>query len=416
MIERVPIRPSSAPLPEVFSEDRCLQKVVSTLSAEKVQRLFSTSFQSILDEVKLFHPQAVEELLSSGCTQKRFIGPELKVEGKTVLKVRRTSCGVETHLYKPLQRGGAKRVFAVVSCPPGRVAVSAYAKSLFLRADRQRLAVEEASFLRAPADSELQAFLDERREEIAFIERQFRTEATVSSELSPVAIYARLVYQRKDPSKIKGLKMEYAEFGDLFRYLDRFGGTLSVSLLVRIASRVCSLVAKVHERCFFHGDIKSGNILLRKKPGGEVPLDSLALCDFSLARRLPSKRLCTQVEATFPAPEVFEVSDKNPVQYSFSQDLWALGITVFDIVYTKQMVRWNDFFHDEKTPWNWGRILGGRCWNSEPYVRVYRVAEGVNDVIGALLRINPAERLSAQKAAERLEAIASQMTSTATVS
>ena len=162
---------------------------------------------------------------------------------------------------------------------------------------------------------------------------------------------------RKDRVTIKGMKMEYAFGGDLSDYLTYEGQKIPVPLLVRTASRVCSLVAKAHQAGFLHGDIKPGNILLRRKPEGSVPLSTLVLCDLSLAIKIPSDEPCVEVTATYPPPEIFLANEQNPVKHGFEEDLWALGITVFSIVYgKKELASCSVYFQRKKIPWSWEEI------------------------------------------------------------
>ena len=407
MIEEISGRCPSAPLPGSFSEEKGQQEVVEAFNTWPVRSLFSEETQSVLDEVTRIRPAMVQELFRSRCTQKQPFG-------QLTLKVRFDArCGVETLIYKLLQKAAYKSVYAVVYCSEALGSsqsnpVHAYAKSNFLHEDRENLERLKEKATRCHNDqadpferADLERAIETFRDQVASSEQQFQTEAQVASALAPFSVSVQLVYKRSSPKTIKGLKMEYAFGGDLFGYLAYEGSRLPIPLLVRIASRVCSLVAKTHQEGFFHGDIKPNNVLLRKKPKGTVPLSTLALCDFSSATKLPLDKPRAKTAATFPSPEVFWADEERLADPVFEEDLWALGVTVFGIIYgMKLMVDWNDFFHAKHIPWNWEEILTYICFSRN------EVYPDVNRVIGDLMRTEPYKRISAEAAAERLEEIA----------
>ena len=190
MIEGIPGWCPTAPFLESFSEERCQREVVETFDTWSVKTLFLEKIQPILYKVKKHHPAMVRELFRSGRTQKRSISPEhVDVQNQITLKVRfDVRHSVETLIYKPLQCGTYKNVFAVVRCSGQGDSVYAYAKSKTLHKDRETLQYlkgKEACCCSDSAAAELKEDIEIFRARIAFFEKQFQTEARVSSALAP---------------------------------------------------------------------------------------------------------------------------------------------------------------------------------------------------------------------------------------
>ena len=110
MIEGISGRCSTALFPESFSEERCQREVVKAFNTQAVKSLFFKDTQPILDEVMKIRSVMVKELFRSGRTQKQ---PFDRMMIKVRLDARR---GVETLIYKLLQRGTFKSVYVVVCC------------------------------------------------------------------------------------------------------------------------------------------------------------------------------------------------------------------------------------------------------------------------------------------------------------
>jgi serine/threonine-protein kinase len=229
------------------------------------------------------------------------------------------------------------------------------------------------------------------QEEIPKIERLLHDEFTMASSV-PTAVHTWVVWRRHNLTKIKGIGMEYVDGGDLFAFLSNIPTPTPCSDdLVLLASRVCFAVAQAHEIGILHGDVKSPNVLLKRTPEGSViPL----LCDFGVARRLPSRNRCVERESTYAAPETLLASAENPVEYSFSMDSWSLGLTVLDIVYG---VRATQKVFDRDS---------GVSVPGESVVKFLRdlplKRPEVDEVILNLMKYNPADRWTAMQASEAL--------------
>lgn len=118
--------------------------------------------------------------------------------------------------------------------------------------------------------------------------------------------------------------LEYAKNGNLFKYL-RSKPNFEASLpeFVRIYDQVLSAVEYMHSRNIIHRDLKPENILLDENFNAKVS-------DFGWAIEIQEGKerqsFCGTYE--YMAPEIFEGEE-----YSYSVDIWALGIMLYEIIH-----------------------------------------------------------------------------------
>ena len=112
--------------------------------------------------------------------------------------------------------------------------------------------------------------------------------------------------------------MEYAEKGDLFKYISqssRFSSNLTIRKKTKIFYQIVQAIAYLHSQEIIHRDLKPENILLDNNL-------NVKLCDFGWAIKINSimrrRSLCGTVE--YMAPEVY----KGELQTK-KTDVWALG-------------------------------------------------------------------------------------------
>jgi hypothetical protein len=92
------------------------------------------------------------------------------------------------------------------------------------------------------------------------------------------------------------LVLEYVDGPNLQEVLDR-RGPLPPALAVEVVGQAADAVAAVHAAGLAHGDLKPGNILLRRWPGGDETLElsgAVLVTDFGLAHPLPDKQTLSQ--------------------------------------------------------------------------------------------------------------------------
>jgi serine/threonine protein kinase len=176
------------------------------------------------------------------------------------------------------------------------------------------------------------------------------------------------------------IAMPRADAGDLWQKIQYNGLTLSEGEAKRFASQLFHGLAALHRARIVHSDVKPHNILL--VPQGDRL--SIALCDFGLAKRLPSetgtKIIFSEIRGTqgYISPEVCAEQD-----YNEKIDVFSAAVVVF-------------------------RLLAG----TEPFYPVENFTEKVDfaddccghlseeckDFLQSLLNLDPKQRLSAEEA------------------
>lgn len=141
------------------------------------------------------------------------------------------------------------------------------------------------------------------------------------------------------------LVLEYAEKGSLATIIDR-GIELSRDAIFSVIKQVTTAMKYLHDREFVHQDIKPGNILI-DGTGRAV------LADFGIGHTFQSSGMVIGSPA-FQAPEALDddiwgdeedgesssYSETNPQK----EDVWALGITLYQLLYRKLPFIGNNLF------------------------------------------------------------------------
>lgn len=379
---------------------QCRKELRQSIESKIFERLLPTNFLAIHATLRRFLPSMVSDLYrSGGATQSQNFGSGIGDRNSIVIKVRLSETGIETLVSRVLGVGANKIVRGVVRCSGGSLAerewgpIYAYAKCPDLSGYRKDL--------RDVAKAQRLGFvtLDEKRmakqaaEEIPKIEEILRSEVEMAS-LVPSAVRTWAVWRRHNMAQIKAIGMEYIDGGDLYAFLSHSPvPPPCTDALVLLASRVCFAVAQAHRVGILHGDVKSLNVLLKRTPeGSDIPL----LCDFGVARRLPSKDPCIEREATYAAPETLLATEQNPVEYTLSMDCWSLGMTVLDTVYGTRTTR-KLIDGESKVPLSWERVT--KVLREQPVNR-----SEVDAVVQNLMLADPANRWTAAQAADVLRA------------
>lgn len=126
----------------------------------------------------------------------------------------------------------------------------------------------------------------------------------------------------KSKTKIN-IVMEYAEGGDLQRYLKSYGSTLMPEAEVkRLMVQICLALKYLHERNIIHRDLKPENIFLSKEK-------DVKLGDFGVSKELRSARDLTNTVTGTPyylSPEI--ICDQA---YGCQTDIWSLGVLIYEL-------------------------------------------------------------------------------------
>ncbi|KAI8467295.1 MAG: kinase-like domain-containing protein [Monoraphidium minutum] len=130
---------------------------------------------------------------------------------------------------------------------------------------------------------------------------------------------------------------EYADGGDLFSLLQKYGGRLGEKVAVQMVLDPFTRVLQyLHTRSIVHRDIKPENILFTK---GSM---CLKLADFGLAIDLREERAVTRAGTLdYMAPEILrcpykskpeENKEKEHLHYGNTVDSWAVGVLTYELL------------------------------------------------------------------------------------
>lgn len=124
------------------------------------------------------------------------------------------------------------------------------------------------------------------------------------------------------------LTMEYLEGETLGGRLAR-DGPLPAMQAGEILRQVCEGLQEAHRRGIIHGDLKPGNIILRKTLGGLIPV----ITDFGLARRsTPSNPASLSSGSGGGTPPFMAPELRRGAKSSVASDIYALGVIFYQML------------------------------------------------------------------------------------
>lgn len=196
-------------------------------------------------------------------------------------------------------------------------------------------------------------------------------EAKIMENLThPNIIHFREVYKTKR-GKL-WIVMDYADGGDLQKYLKGTKKYLKEDLILDWFTQIWLAMKHVHDRKILHRDLKSQNIFLTKS-------NFIKLGDFGIARVLShTKDIAKTVVGTpyYLSPEIIE---NRP--YSFSSDIWSLGVLLYEMWWLRPPFDAGSL-HELAS-----KILKGKY---SPIPTFY--SDNMSLLIGTLLKVNPKDR------------------------
>jgi serine/threonine protein kinase len=136
-----------------------------------------------------------------------------------------------------------------------------------------------------------------------------------------------------------GLVMEYCSGGTLSEFLKNAANAMDDAMKIRMACQITSGIAYLHAHSVVHRDIKSGNMMLDAE-------QHCKLIDFGLSRvrqhlttlGVSSVKPGASIVGTlyWMAPEIIAHEDSTvAIPYNKATDIYALGITLWEIVARK---------------------------------------------------------------------------------
>ncbi len=142
--------------------------------------------------------------------------------------------------------------------------------------------------------------------------------------------------QRFESEKKIFFVFEYINGSDLKKYMKSYQynkNINSLSNIMNITFQILKGVECLHKYGIIHRDIKTANIMVNedyKEELKETPKNSIKIVDFGLSRIL-GKFECSEDpygSLCYKAPELIQ-----HIKYNFKVDIWAIGITLFSIIY-----------------------------------------------------------------------------------
>ena len=122
--------------------------------------------------------------------------------------------------------------------------------------------------------------------------------------------------------KAQYLILEYAEKGDLSKYINLSGKPLKETHAKLFFSKIVKIIQNMHKNGICHRDIKTGNILLDNKFNPK-------LCDFGFSTYIIKNKKLNDILGSpkYAAPEIYKFNyDGEKV------DIFALGVILFNLV------------------------------------------------------------------------------------
>ena len=212
--------------------------------------------------------------------------------------------------------------------------------------------------------------------------QRFEKEARLLEEAHSPFIANMLDLGREGRTRF--LVMEYVEGTDLRRWMAS-REPVDETTALDIACDLCRAVATLHARGMVHRDIKPENVLLSELEGTDRP--NIKLTDFGLARHIDQSESLKLTQTGvllgtpyYMAPEQF----RGNVEVSTATDVYALGITLFELLAGRRPFQANDPI----------KLAAAHCFEAPPDLRkiVSRVTDGAAELVLRTMAKDPANR------------------------
>jgi len=122
--------------------------------------------------------------------------------------------------------------------------------------------------------------------------------------------------------------MDYCEGGDLWKYIQdirRKKASIDEGLVLRWCTQMCLALKYMHDRNILHRDIKTQNVFLTRKNGGQI----VKIADFGISKVLDKGQAFARTVVGTPYYLSPEMCQKQP--YAMPSDIWALGCVIYEL-------------------------------------------------------------------------------------
>lgn len=186
----------------------------------------------------------------------------------------------------------------------------------------------------------------------------------------PNIIRFREVYKTKRGKLC--IVMDYADGGDLQKYLKSQKKYLPEDQILEWFTQICLAIKHVHDRKILHRDLKSQNIFLTKTKW-------VKLGDFGIAKVLQHTQAVAKTVVGTPYYLSPEIIKNNP--YSFASDIWSLGVLLYEMCALRPPFDAGSLHELAE------KIVKGKY---PPIPKFY--SEQMNRLIATLLQVSPSRR------------------------
>eukprot|EP01091_Cochliopodium_minus_P019036 TRINITY_DN786_c0_g1_i1.p1 TRINITY_DN786_c0_g1~~TRINITY_DN786_c0_g1_i1.p1 ORF type:complete len:477 (-),score=152.34 TRINITY_DN786_c0_g1_i1:100-1530(-) len=194
----------------------------------------------------------------------------------------------------------------------------------------------------------------------------------------------KLKHVFENEKKYVYLIMELVTGGELFdRIVDKSQyGEKDAAILTR---KMVDALRYLHSKGIAHRDLKPENILL----ANQLSDTDVKLADFGLSRMIDESTMMKTAcgTPTYVAPEVLKATGYGP-----EVDMWSIGVITYILLCGFPP------FYGDTIPEMFEQIMSGTFDYPEEYWDT--ISENAKDFINKLLKVNPKDRLSAEKALE----------------
>jgi serine/threonine protein kinase len=207
--------------------------------------------------------------------------------------------------------------------------------------------------------------------------------------------------------------MEYLSGCDLWNYIYSKNKNNNFEEKIIIMYQLIAGLSDLHDNGIFHRDIKPENIFITRDTNDNILVKYIDF-GFSCTKYEYKYVTCSSGTFEFMSPEIVtSIIENHPADYEHfeSDDLWALGVTLYYLFYGKSIynilpnhysesgiLKYYDIFHDISDE-NIDKLFDiNPCFESSAYI-----PDEIKNTIKKMLRIDPDKRKLKNKSKKNVE-------------